>query len=230
MVKVLSFSLWGNKKMYTIGAIKNADLAKEFYPDFQCWIYVHTDTVPQDIIDALLLKDNIKLIFKTGDLLKIKPMMWRFEAIDEPDVEIMMSRDLDTRILLREKLAVEQWLTSDKIFHIMRDHPNHGWVILGGMFGIKKNNFINMKELSAKFNQTGIKMYDQDFLRDYIYPLIKDNCMIHATFNRFEQNNCLKFPIEYDSEYRFVGEYVYEDECRNKPHIDKIKIHYGLKL
>ena len=230
MVKVLSFSLWGNKKMYTIGAIKNADLAKEFYPDFQCWIYVHTATVPQDIIDALLLKDNVKLIFKTGDLLKIKPLMWRFEPINEPDVEIMISRDLDSRILLREKLAVEQWISSDKVFHIMRDHPHHGWVILAGMFGIKKNDFINMKELSDNFIQNDIRTYDQEFLRDYIYPLVKNNSMIHATFQKFEQNNCLEFPIKYDDEYRFVGEYVYEDESRHKPHTDIIKRHYGLKI
>ena len=51
--------------------------------------------------------------------------MWRFETIDDPDVEINMSRDTDTRILLREKLAVDEWLASGKTFHIMRDHPHH---------------------------------------------------------------------------------------------------------
>ena len=61
---------------------------------------------------------NVKVILKTGDLTKIKPMMWRFESIDHPLVEINLSRDTDTRILLREKLAVEQWLLSDKLFHI----------------------------------------------------------------------------------------------------------------
>jgi hypothetical protein len=67
-------------------------------------------------------------------------------------------------------------------------------------------------------------------LRDYIYPLIKDNCMIHATFNKFETDNCLEFPIKYDSEFRFVGEYVYEDERRHIPHINLIKNHVGLNL
>ena len=47
-------------------------------------------------------------------------MMWRFEAIDNQDVEIMMSRDTDTRILPREVKAVEEWINSNKIFHIMR--------------------------------------------------------------------------------------------------------------
>jgi len=30
--KIISFSLWGDKPMYTIGAIKNAKLAEEIYP------------------------------------------------------------------------------------------------------------------------------------------------------------------------------------------------------
>ena len=39
-----------------------------------------------------------------------------------PLVEIMMPRDTDTRIFLREKLAVDEWLKSGKLIHIMRDH------------------------------------------------------------------------------------------------------------
>jgi hypothetical protein len=64
--------------------------------------------------------------------------MWRFEAIDDPEVEVMMSRDTDSRFWLREKLAVDEWLNSDCIFHIMRDHPYHFFPILAGMFGTKK--------------------------------------------------------------------------------------------
>jgi hypothetical protein len=225
MVNVISFSLWGDKPIYTIGALRNADLAKQFYPDFQCWFYIHIDTVPQHIIDELQSKDNVSIIFKTGDLLKIKPMMWRFEAIDHPDVKIMMSRDTDTRFLLREKLAVDEWLKSDKICHIMRDHPWHNYEIQGGMFGLKKNSSINMTDLSNTFDQVGDKMYDQDFLKDIIYPLVKNNSLIHASFNKYE-DTCIPFPIEYDNEYHFVGEYVYEDETRILLHSGVVKQTY----
>jgi len=96
--------------------------------------------------------------------------MWRFEAIDYTNVEIMLSRDTDSRFLLREKLAVDEWLNSDKIFHIMRDHPYHTELIMGGMFGVKKNNIIkNWKILIDDYNPTLIYYgYDQFFLRDYI--------------------------------------------------------------
>ena len=225
MKKVLTFSLWGNNPIYNIGAIKNAELVKIFYPDFECWFYIHKATVPFEAIEKLSNIDNTKIIFKDGDLNNCKPAMWRFEAIDDQDVEIMMSRDTDTRILLREKLAVDQWLNSDKIFHIMRDHPYHGEAIMGGMFGIKKNKIIEnwidkINNYNENINSYG---YDQFFLRNYIYPYIIDYAMIHASFSKFEDDKCIDFPINYDEYYDFVGQYVYANDARNDSHRQQIK-------
>lgn len=44
-----------------------------------------------------------------------------------------MSRDADSRIIPREEAAVREWLTTDRIFHVMRDHPYHCTPILGGI-------------------------------------------------------------------------------------------------
>jgi protein O-GlcNAc transferase len=225
MTKVISFSLWGDNPTYNIGAIKNAEIAKYAYPDFECWFYIHKDTVPQETIDALNSFTNTKIIFKTGDLNKIKPMMWRFEAIDDDNVEIMMSRDTDTRFLLREKLAVDQWLSSNNVFHIMRDHPHHNFCILGGMFGTRKIPQIpNWSSIMNSFNQIGHRDYDQTFLRDIIYPLIKNNSTIHASFNKMEPH-AKNFPIKYCSDLRFVGEYVYFDDSRSIEHINILRNH-----
>jgi hypothetical protein len=38
-MKVIAFSLWGNDAKYGIGAIKNVELARQIYPDWQVWIY-----------------------------------------------------------------------------------------------------------------------------------------------------------------------------------------------
>ena len=131
MKKVISFSLWGNNPTYNIGEIKNVKLAKDAYPDFECWFYIHKESVPQEIVDTLYSFSNTKIIFKTGDLNNenCKPRMWRYEAIDDLEVELVLSRDTDTRILLREKLAVDEWIQSNKLFHIMRDHPHHNFCI-----------------------------------------------------------------------------------------------------
>jgi hypothetical protein len=225
MKKVISFSLWGDNPTYNIGAIKNAELAKDTYPDFECWFYIHQETVPENTIKKLQEFDNTKIIFKTGDLINenCKPRMWRFEAIDDLDVELVLSRDTDTRILLREKLAVDEWLQSHKIFHIMRDHPHHNFLILAGMFGTKKIPQIpNWTNIINSYNKTDNRMYDQDFLRDYIYPIIKNNSTIHASFHKMEPH-AKNFPINYRRELYFVGEYVYHDNSRSDYHINELK-------
>jgi len=230
MVKVIGFSLWGDNPTYTIGAIKNAELAKEYYPDFECWFYIHEESVPSTIIQQLCDMHNVKIILKYGDLTNYKPLTWRFEPIDDPEVELLISRDTDTRILLREKLAVDEWLQSDKVFHIMRDHPHHSFVVLAGMFGTRKIPEIpSWKNEMDKYTQGSDRMYDQDFLRDIIYPLIENNSVIHANFYGNEPHS-KKFPIKYDAECRFVGEYVYHDESRSQPHIDALMFdvkHFG---
>jgi hypothetical protein len=220
MRKVISFSLWGNDPTYNIGAIKNAELAKIYYPDFDCWFYVHKETVPQSTISTIEQIGNSRIIYKEGNLNECKPMMWRFEPIDNDEVELMMSRDTDTRICEREVLAVREWLNSDKIFHIMRDHPHHSFCILGGMFGTKKIPEIkSWRDYIQKSYQYSNKMYDQDFLQNIIYPLIKDKSLIHATFHKREDES-KDFPIPFNNNYNFVGEYVYADDSRSYEHIN----------
>jgi hypothetical protein len=124
---------------------------------------------------------------------------------------------------LREKVAVDEWLSSEKVFHIMRDHPHHDFCILGGMFGSKKisqiTSWINIMNL---YKKTDNRMYDQDFLRDYVYPLVKNDSIIHASFHKYE-NDSRNFPTNYDEEMRFVGEYVYYDETRSQAHVNILK-------
>ena len=228
--KVICFCLWGNNPTYNIGAIKNAELAKYYYPDFECWYYIHKETVPDETINTLSQYTNVKIIFKYGNVIneECKPRMWRFEAIDEPDVGLMMARDSDTRILLREKLAVDEWIQSDKLFHIMRDHPHHSCKILAGMFGTKKiPNIINWKTRIDNYIKTDNRTYDQDFLRDIIYPEIINSVVIHASFHKMEIWS-KDFPILYDEEYRFVGEYVYNDDSRSQSHINDLKSALGI--
>lgn len=235
MVKVISFSLWGGgcptqccSNDFFIGAIKNANLALKMYPGFECWFYVHKETVPQEIINKLNNISNTKIIYKTGDLNKIKPMTWRFESIDHPDVEINLSRDTDTRFLLREKLAVEEWIKSDKLFHIMRDHPHHRNCIMGGMFGIKKNTIIKSWKslIDSKVSQNEFKYnrdYDQVFLQNIIYPLILKHAFVHSSFYRYTGEYVKPFPIPYCDNYYFVGGYVYQDGSVSTEHTNILK-------
>ena len=48
----LSFSLWGDNPMYNIGAIKNAELWKNIYPEWEMVVF-YDNTVPTETIEKL---------------------------------------------------------------------------------------------------------------------------------------------------------------------------------
>ena len=45
-------------------------------------------------------------------------------CLTDKQVDVLLSRDLDSGIIDREAAAVQEWLKSDKDFHFMRDHPS----------------------------------------------------------------------------------------------------------
>jgi hypothetical protein len=226
-LKVISFSLWGDQPKYTKGAIKNAELALDVYPDWRLWFYIHEPSVPKEIITQLKEFPNVDIIILTDLTLA---MSQRFRAIDHPSVDIMISRDCDSQLGVREALAVEEWLSSDKSLHVMRDHPHHGSAtghrIMGGMFGMKRVGYWPGwdKILAGYISQHGRWGLDQDILQNVVYPMFSkyNDILVHASFNKFEPH-AKDFPSEFDSEYHFVGEYHYWDGTRSQEHVELLK-------
>ena len=52
MKKVISYSLWGDNPIYTHGALRNLEMAKEIYPEWTCRFYLDKN-VPEDIVTKL---------------------------------------------------------------------------------------------------------------------------------------------------------------------------------
>lgn len=198
MKKVIAFSLWGADPKYTIGAIRNADLARSLYPGWVCRFYVARD-VPLDIVDQLRARSNTELLIM-HDVPDWTAMFWRFFAAGDPTVDVMLSRDADSRIGRRERLAVAAWEDSGHSFHIMRDHPQHGAKILGGMWGIRRGAIPNMIALINMFQKGNYYQVDQQFLAAYVYPLIHHSALVHDPI--FDRR---PFPAPRDG-YEFVGQ------------------------
>ena len=205
MKKIISFSLWGTNPKYTIGAIRNAGLATEIYPDWVCRFYTGEDVT--DEIKAVLLDLNSEVIEMGGA--DWNGMFWRFFAADSGD--IVISRDTDSRLGLREKAAVDEWLSSDKDFHIMRDHPYHRTEILGGMWGCRNGILKGIRQMISDYDTREFNnkyQVDQNFLREAIYPIVKDNSMVHDEF--FEKK---PFPTPRLNSQDFVGQVYDETEA-----------------
>lgn len=216
-MKLISFSLWGTSPKYLVGAVRNAELAKEIYPDWTCRFYVGS-SVPYGYIHKLNSFDNTQVVEKPefGDW---TGMYWRFEPASENGVEVMISRDTDSRLSLREKAAVDEWLESDKGFHIMRDHPWHKYPILGGMWGCKKKVIPNIKELMNKWNKQDSYGTDYDFLANIILPIINDKVMVHDEFYEGQP-----FPTARQN-YEFIGQVFDEHEQTVQEHLNVLKGH-----
>lgn len=206
-MNIISFSLWGNNPKYTIGAIKNAELAQSIYTDWVCRFYID-NTVPNEIIDILKSLPNTEIINKNIDG-NWTGMFWRFESSYDKNAKLIIFRDTDSRLSLREKYAVDEWIKSDKTFHIMRDHPYHNFPILGGMWGYKNNNKYPMQILLESFNKTNNYGTDYKFLAEELYPLIADDKMVHDEF--FDKK---PFPRP-RKETEFIGDVFDENNLRH---------------
>ena len=207
--RLISYSLWGTNSRYTIGAIRNAELALEVYPRWTCRFHVGSD-VPYIIVQKLEEFKNVEIVRRTEPC-DWTAMFWRFEDAADPDIDIMVSRDADSRLTTREFSAVNKWLPSLKGFHIMRDHPYHSTEILGGMWGARKGTIPNMKELINEYVKGDFWQVDQNFLREKIYPLVKDNCCVHDEF--FEKK---PFPTKREPG-NFIGQAFNADDSLCNP-------------
>lgn len=149
---------------------------------------------------------------------------WRF--LPKEGVERFISRDADSRLLIREKLAVDEWIESGKSLHIMRDHPHHGLPIYAGLFGLvvtpELNMLDNIKEWTLK-NQYSSQLYnkfaDQPFLNQYVYDkyiLTGDMITHNSCYYTPEFPYSKPFPMPIDkNDFKFVGEIYHEDDSRN---------------
>ncbi|NJK63947.1 MAG: hypothetical protein HC921_15815 [Synechococcaceae cyanobacterium SM2_3_1] len=181
--KVISFSLWGQNPRYTHGAVENARLALQIYPAWQCRFYIDS-TVPFDIIQQLNSLENVEIIEMPKPDLPWQGSFWRFYVLGDPDVDIAICRDADSRLGWREKAAVDQWLESGLPFHIIRDHPLHQDPILAGLFGYQ-GTIANIEWLIEcyLFNHEDCQyLIDQKFLGEVIYPFARYQALTHDEF------------------------------------------------
>lgn len=212
MKNVISFSLWGNKPMYLTGALVNNNIAKSIYPGWVCRFYVDR-SVPEETLNKLRI-EGAEIIIKS-DNIDTSGMMWRFEPAFDPEVRYFVVRDADARLTVREKSAVDEWVSSGKSFHVMRDHPNHKHVVMGGMWGGVSGRIPNFKDLLESYTKSHNLGFwsDMFFLRDCLWePFIRQDHISHDEYWR-PTGKELRFPTARKNEFDFVGQkYTEKDE------------------
>lgn len=178
--QIIAFSLWGDLRTYTEGAIRNAELALELYPDWVARFYCAA-SVPEDVRKRLAEMGAQVYLMPTGAG-GYEGAFWRFFVADDPQVERFACRDCDSRLNLQEKAAVDEWLASGRRFHLMRDAIVHCDLILAGLWGGVTGQLPSLQGLFRQAPAVDYKWADQDFLARHIWPLVKERAWVHDTY------------------------------------------------
>mmetsp|Transcript_9066 Transcript_9066/g.13963 ORF Transcript_9066/g.13963 Transcript_9066/m.13963 type:complete len:528 (+) Transcript_9066:63-1646(+) len=211
--RIISYGLYGNDPKYCIGAIRNAELIHSIFPGWIARFYVQND-VPRDIITAL--RANGAEIIEMGDAANgnyILGMFWRFLVADDPSVDRFIVRDTDSRLNLRERAAVDEWIQSGKAVHSIRDHPGHNRPLNGGLFGATRH--WGVQDITSKINQFKHKRNyggDQIFLKQVVWPLVKDKQIAHDAYSCSKYPNSFPFPSQRPPNFQHVGQVFNADD------------------
>jgi|LauGreDrversion4_2_1035121.scaffolds.fasta_scaffold350434_2 hypothetical protein len=207
MVNIFSFSLFGNDRKYTRGLLENVKLITHKYPLWHIWIYLGDDVTSEtkalytSFVNVKLIEANVN-----GFLTKF----FRYFPIDNKEVDICIIRDADSRVNDRDDACIKEFIESDKLYHIIRDHPNHKHLIMAGMWGIKKGCLTELiYDLFLKWKQANIIDFwsDTRFLVECIYNRVKSKCLIHDDLDYFKEG-ALQLPHKIEGNH-FIGQ-VYE--------------------
>ena len=178
--QVIAFTLFGSNPRYLRGALQNILVAKQIYPDWACRFYVD-DSVDEACLQAMEAEGAEIIRDESSDRDLRHLLTRRFLVADDPKVGRFMVRDCDSVVNRREAAAVAEWIDSGLPFHAMRDWWTHTdpmlaglWDGIAGVFpGMKTHldSFIGEKPLSTN--------WDQYFLRDQVWPAVRDHVMVH---------------------------------------------------
>ena len=228
MVKVFSFTLFGSLDKYCKGLLRNIELIHEFFPDFETWVYIGND-VPVNILDSLREARNVRCIF-TGEVGLVNKF-YRFFAIDSPEVDVCFVRDADSRILARDRSTIEDFLSSDCLFQIVRDHPNHFHAIMACSLSMRKGLLSEkLEDIFTEYrknNEVTTFWNDQEFLASTFYPRVLSVSMIHDDLQNFEPYSVkTPFRVPIGDALHVVGQ-VYEFDGNGKEYPKFIDFYEG---
>jgi len=255
--KVVGFSFYGDPntpkhkaKKYFTGIEENLSSLPVFYPGWVMRLYYDLQPGDQLLADLCHLacnNNNIDLCHvrklpgtPMKDASKVFAMNWRFFPTLDPQVDLYVCRDLDSRFSAREQSAVSEWLDSGQPIHAMRDHPAHNTPLLGAAWGARLNqdNFRNKWRRSwdkmlidpimyAPRNSTGP---DQTILARYIWEWGRHMSVQHDAYTCHAYPNTIGWPTKRQpGDDNFVAAVVgagpglwkkCPKKCRRKGHLD----------
>ena len=214
--RVITYSLYGKTPKYVLGAVRNAEIIGKIFPGWTARFYIDMGTVPAEVVSALR-SNGAELVPIDMEKHGTQSMFWRFWAAADPTVERFISRDVDSRLMRRDAVAVAEWVKSDKGFHIVRDHPSHSnYPMSGGLWGARRGALPQVMELISRFPTDSNYLTDMNFLNKLVWPIAMDDSMQHDAFTCEEFEGSLAYPVPVDRRGHHVGQ-VFDEHNKGRP-------------
>ncbi len=184
--------------------LENVDMIGRHFPDWKVYIYTAPDVEP-GFLTQVAMYSNV-IVKPTGKLGAVN-MIERFFAIDEPDVEVMLVRDADSRVHWRDRWAIRDFMSRPQFsVHAIRDHPHHISNLMGGLWGMRKIPGFSISKQYEQFTQNPVDRgfgHDQSFLCTSIFPHIQNFTLVHIGGNVpiYNEETAIKFPFPYSASF-----------------------------
>jgi tetratricopeptide (TPR) repeat protein/GR25 family glycosyltransferase involved in LPS biosynthesis len=181
---VIAFSLWGGNPRYLRGLLRNLLLIPALYPGWTARVYLDR-SVPEEF-RTLAESLGAQLCLQPDAASLRERLCWRFQVANDVSVGRFLVRDTDSVVNQREARAVQQWIDSDRWFHVMRDWWTHTDLVLAGMWGGVAGVLPDLTELLQTYTPAARETanVDQWFLRDCVWDALRRSVLSHDRYYR----------------------------------------------
>lgn len=180
--RIISMSLYGADPGYLNGAIDNAVLVRRDWQGWTLRVY-YGDDVPESTLRVLRALDVELVPSSSAHGRDHAGLMWRYAVLQDPNVTRFIVRDADSRLTRRDRHAVNEWIDSGHLFHVVRDNPYHVteimggiWVAVGGLIQPAMLYSFQSSTAETEFND------DQVFLKRFVWPHVQAHALTHDSY------------------------------------------------
>jgi tetratricopeptide (TPR) repeat protein len=206
--KIIAFTLFGSHPRYLRGALQNVVAARSLYSGWTCRFYA--DSSVDETFLKVVAEEGAEVVLDDSGNQDVRHRLTRrFLVSDDPEVGHFLVRDCDSVVGPREAAAVAKWLESGLPFHAMRDWYTHTDPLLAGLWGGVAGVYPDMAAAIAAFTEsTPLNTnWDQYFLRDQVWPAVRDHIMVHDRY--FSAHRAQPFPTPTPPGQEHVGQNEY---------------------
>lgn len=229
-----SFSIFGKDNKYSAFLPLLVRMHHSLYP-CEWEMVIHTDNISNklDYMNVLIdmQKHNlVSIVDCSSEMIfdshaRCISMLWRILPIWNNRYDCVFCRDLDSLLTPRMTKYVLSFVNSGKTIHGINDNNSHNIPLMGGLIGFRSEKFLrNIGNIPFKslIERSGLSKdqwnthgCDQEFLMKNVWPLVKDDALIHSIKGpneRFMLRDCCN-----DIDISWMGEYLIEhgDELTN---------------